>query len=314
MKDSAYAFSVSAVRVRETSLLTKAQIETLVTAPNEASVLRLLEDYGYSGITEGPEYAIAERLREITKFINDVCPDGDLLSFLFVKNDFHNLKAAMKCAVSGIEPDGYFLPPSSLTYDEIKKAVSEKRFGDLPEVFSAASEAWDALTRTMNGQICEMILDRGAIEASVKIAEMTEDEFCMGLADMRARMSAIIIAYRCAAAEKSKDFINSALPEVSGIDKKALVSAALAGCDEVVALSEKYGVPTEDAAGAKDIVLASERLEDEYAAKSAFVSMGTAPIISYYLKAEREIARIRVILSCKRCGFAEDVIRRRAGI
>ncbi len=314
MKDSAYAFSVSAVRVREKSLLTKAQVETLVTAPNEASVLRLLEDYGYSGITEGPDRVISEKLRGITEFVGDVCPNMEVFSFLFVNNDFHNLKAAMKCAVSGIEPDGYFLPPSAISLDEIKKAVSEKRFDLLPEEFSAVSEAWDALTRTMNGQICEVILDRGAIEASVKIAERLEDEFCMGLAELRAQLSAFLIAYRCAVAGKSRDFVNFALPELGGIDKKALTAAAIAGCDEVAAFAKRYGIREDDITGAKDIVTASERLESEYIAKSAFVSMGTAPIVSYYLKAEREIVRIRVILSCKRCGFAEDVIRQRVGL
>jgi len=61
------------------------------------------------------------------------------------------------------------------------------------------------------------------------------------------------------------------------------------------------------------VVFASNALEDEYISKSVFVSMGVSPVIAYYLRSEREIARIRVILSCKRCGFSESMIRKRTG-
>lgn len=313
MKDINYAFSVSAVRVRENGLLTRNQIETLVTAPDEASVLRLLEDYGYSGVTDDPEGAISEKLGEITEFIGKVCPNKELLSFLFVNNDFHNLKAAMKCSVSGIEPDGYFLPPSSVSLDRVKHIVTEKRFDLLPGEFAKAKDAWEALVKTMNGQMCEVILDRGAVEASVAVAEASEDEFCFGLANLRAKMTAFLIAYRCAVAGKNKDFIEAALPMVDGIDRKALITAVLAGCDEVVSFITKSGISSE-VSSVRDLVSLMETMEDEYMARAAFVSMGSAPIISYYLKAEREISRIRVILSCKRCGFSDDVIRERAGI
>ncbi len=314
MKDNAYAFAVSAVRVRETGLLTKTQTETLVTAQDVASVLRLLEDYGYNDAADDAEMAIADRISSITEFIRGVCPDEKLLSFLFVNNDFHNLKAAMKCSVSGIEPDGYFLPPSAISFDSIKKAVEEKRFDTLPEIFSAAENAWNTLVKTMNGQMCEMILDRAAIEAAVKIASETDDEFCIGLADLRAKISAFVIAYRCAAAKKSKDFTAQALPEIHGVDKKALVSAVLSGCDAVIAQAKKYGISVDEGDGVRELIHASDRCEDEYIARSMFVSMGVAPIISYYLKAQREVARVRVILSCKRCGLGEDVIRSRIGM
>ncbi|MBE6708486.1 MAG: hypothetical protein E7578_04500 [Ruminococcaceae bacterium] len=314
MKDNSYAFAVSAVRVRETGLLTKTQTETLVTAEDVASVLRLLEDYGYSDASTDPEAAISDRMSSVTEFIKGVCPDDGLLSFLFVNNDFHNLKAAMKCSVSGIEPDRYFLPPSAISYGDVRRAVEEKRFADLPEIFSSAEYAWNTLVKTMNGQMCEMILDRAAIEASVKIAAETEDEFCIGLADLRAKISAFVIAYRCAAAKKSKDFTSEALPELCGIDKKALVSAVLSGCDAVIAQAKRYGVPVDESDGVRELVLSAERCEDEYIARSMFISMGPAPIISYYLKAQREASRIRVILSCKRCGLGEDVIRSRIGM
>ena len=70
----------------------------------------------------------------------------------------------------------------------------------------------------------------------------------------------------------------------------------------------------DDGAGVRDLILASDRCEEDYISRSMFVSMGAAPIISYYLKAQREAARIRVILSCKRCGLGEDVIRDRTGL
>ena len=315
MKDSAYAFAVSAVRVRENGLLTKNQMESLITAPDEASALRLLEDFGYKGISADVEGVLSERLAAVTAFVTDVAPDRRLLSFLFVNNDFHNLKAAMKCAVTGISPDGFFLPAVSVSTETVKKSVEEKRFADLPESLrQPAADGWNALVTGMNGQLCEMILDRGAIEASVKIAEVSGDEFCIGLAKLRQRCAAFLIAYRCAVAGKTADFIKAALPETDEPSVKAFTTAALAGCDAVAALAEKYGFDLSDGADASAISAAAEVLEEDYISKSSFVSMGVSPVVSYYLRASREVARVRVILSCKRCGLSDEECRRRAGL
>lgn len=315
MKDSAYAFAVSAVRVRENGLLTKNQMESLVTAADENSALRLLEDLGCNGITSDAESALSDRLTAVTDFVTGIVPDKELLSFLFVNNDFHNLKAAMKCSVSGISPDGFFLPEVSVGTETIKNAVAEKKFSSLPEVLrQSAADAWNTLVTGMNGQLCEMVLDRGAIEASVKIAEASGDDFCIGLARLRQRNAAFLIAYRCAVADKTADFIKAALPDTVDPSKKALTTAALAGCSAVADLAEKYGFDLSQGADASVISAEADVLEDEYISKASFVSMGIAPVISYYLRASREISKIRVILSCKRCGLSDEECRRRAGL
>jgi len=201
-----------------------------------------------------------------------------------------------------------------VSHEKIKAVVNEKRFSDLPELFiESASAAWNAVTSGANGQLCEMILDRAATEASVKIAQEKDDAFCEGFAKLRQKLSAILIAYRCAATGKSRDFIGMALPDTESPDKDRLVSAALSGCDEVLKIASGIGIPLEKDADASDVVFASNALEDEYISKSVFVSMGVSPVIAYYLRSEREIARIRVILSCKRCGFSESMIRKRTG-
>ena len=315
MKDSAYAFAVSAVRVRENGLLSRNQMESLITAADDGAALRLLEDFGYKGITSDAEKALSDRISYVTDFVTDVAPDKDLLLFLFVNNDFHNLKAAMKCSVSGIDPEPYFLPAVSVGTDEIKKIVAEKKFADLPELLrQPAAEAWNVLVSTMNGQNCEVILDRAAIEASVSIAQSAGDEFCTGLAKLRRKCAAFLIAYRCAVSEKTADFINTALPETDAPAKRTLLTTALSGRDAVLSLAEGLGFGLPAGAEASDITAASNKLEDEYMARSAFVSMGIAPVISYYLRSVREVEMIRVILSCKRCGLSDDICRKRAGL
>ncbi len=315
MKDSAYAFAVSAVRVRETGLLSRAQTESLITAQDESAVLRLLEDYGYAGITADPEGVLNERMNDVTAFVKDISPDTDLLSFLFIKNDFHNLKAAMKCSVAGADPDKYFMPAATVSTDSIKTAVAEKQFGLLPEMMrKPAAEAWDALLTGMSGQLLETVLDRAAIESAVRIAEESRDPFCIGLAEFRRKLSSFLIAYRCAAAGKNSDFVKLSLPDITEPPRDKLIAAVLAGADEVTSLAGKCGITLPESATASDIQRAADTLEDEYISGAAFVSMGIAPVIAYYLRAEREVSRIRVILSCKRCGLSDDVCRERAGL
>lgn len=315
MKNTAYAFSVAAVRVRETALLTHADYESLIASPDEMSALRILEDRGYSGITENTENVLSGKLKEVTDYIINITPDKSLLSFLFVKNDFHNLKAAMKCTVSGTDPKDYFLPSAVVSENDVIKAVNEKDFSVLPELFRhAAKEAWDVLVTGMNGQLCEVMLDRAAIDAEVKITEESGDKFCVGLTKLRRKLRSFLIAYRCAAAGKSRDFIIASLPEVTEVSRDDIIHATLGGCDEVALLAEQNGISLPDMPDASDINSALDKMEIEYTADSMYVSMGISPIISYYLKASREISRIRVILSCKRCGFSDEMIRKRTGL
>lgn len=315
MKDTAYAFAVSAVRVKETGLLSASEFEALITSADEAGALSFLEDHGYSGITDDTDGILSGRLAEITDFIMSVSPDKNLLTFLFIKNDFHNLKAIMKCSITGDDTGRLLLPSISVDADDMKRIVADKTYNDLPPFMtSPAREAWDALVMGMNGQLCEMILDRGAIEASVKIALETDDDFCIGFAKLRRKISAFVIAFRCAWARKTADLIKLALPETDDPSKDSLITAVLSGCNDVIALAGKCGILLGDNGDASDIATVSRALEDSYISGSSFISMGTAPLISYFIRTEREVSRIRMILSCKRCGFTDKVIRRRMGL
>ncbi|MBQ7827653.1 MAG: V-type ATPase subunit, partial [Clostridia bacterium] len=162
-----------------------------------------------------------------------------------------------------------------------------------------------------NGQLYEVILDRASLTSAVSIAE---DGFCIGLARLRLRLTSILIAYRCAVAGKGADFIRTALPDTDDPAKDVLVKAALAGCSEVASLAVKCGMTLPENPDASDIASSIHTLEDEYIAKSAFTSMGIAPLISYYLRADREVSGIRVILSCKRCGLSDEACRKRVGL
>jgi len=130
---------------------------------------------------------------------------------------------------------------------------------------------------------------------------------------VRCKNASFIIAYRCAATGKTGDFTSLALPDSVPFLHDKLVSAARNGADEVLALCGEYGIDVGEGSGAMSILAGARAAENEYMARSAYVSMGAAPIVSYYLRAEAEISFIRELLSCKRCGFTEENIRERVG-
>ncbi len=314
MKDTEYAFAVSAARVRETKLLSRSQIDSLVGAHDEAAALRMLEDFGYTGITSDPEATLSARISGVTDFVTEVAPGDGVLSFLLIKNDFHNVKAYMKCAVTGTEPEGYLLTPVMIDVSLIAEAAQNKTWNVLPG-FAAkpAEKAWDVLMETMNGQYAEMILDRAALETSVKLAEAEKDAFCIKLAKLYLKTAAFRIAVRCAAAHKGRELLELALPADDSYPRERLLSAALAGVEDVVALASENGFEVPEPAGVDSFEEAARRAEDALRASASLVNLGAAPLIVYYLRCDGEVSKIRKILSCKRCGLDESAIRERIG-
>ena len=55
---------------------------------------------------------LREQAARMWSLLTEVAPDVGELSFLTAKNDFHNLKAALKSLVSDQSPEPYWMHPN----------------------------------------------------------------------------------------------------------------------------------------------------------------------------------------------------------
>lgn len=111
--DNNYLYAVANIRANELSLLSRADIDALIDAPDYKTALTLLDGKGYD-TSFGSDYsAMLDGETEKTwSLIKSVAPSAEALDIFIVKNDFQNLKAVLKSEKTGDDAEKYLVSPS----------------------------------------------------------------------------------------------------------------------------------------------------------------------------------------------------------
>ncbi|MGP1361700.1 MAG: V-type ATPase subunit [Candidatus Fimenecus sp.] len=311
-----YAFGVAMCRAKENSLLSRQDIDEIAAAPSYKRAIELLSNKGYD--TRGGydyEEFLKLRMNDAIETVKSAAENSELLNILFVKNDFHNLKTALKGKKSETEYDKFFEPFGICTYEVLKKSVEENDFSYLPELMrETAEKANELLQKTGSGQLCDIVCDRGAMSAMLCLAEKSKDEVLISYAKNVVLCADVKILLRCAKTEKPKSFMEEALCKIPGIDFSKLEDSALKGESEFIdALSElgfsKFKEKIDE--GFFSFEKYCDDILMENFKMSKYTAFGLSPIAAYYYAVSAEVMCLRIILSGKLNGAEEKVVRSR---
>lgn len=316
MKNNDYLFAVATIRANEVNLLKEADMEQLINAPDYKKAIAVLCDKGYSE-PEGSDYS-AMLDAEITKtweLINKSAPEAEALKTFVVKNDFQNLKAILKSEVSGHNASEYFVSPCVADPDDMLEKIKERKFDDLPQFLSqTAKEAFDTITKTSNGQLCDAVIDTAALENIVAFAKESNDDTLIEYAEDFCIAANIKTAYRSLKTGKNRAFMELSVAKSEKIDRENLIKSALAGETEffdflVNSGFSGYGEALKKGTSAFEKFCDDKMLDTMKKAK--MTAFGISPLAAYFVAKETEIKCLRIILSAKVSGFSNDVIRER---
>jgi len=317
MRETDFAYGVARIRANENSLLSPSAVEQMISAPDFAGALRILADHGWE-IPAAPA-GIAGMLEaqsvKTWQLVTESVPDIGVFDALIVKNDFHNLKAAMKTVFSGAAPSDYFIEPALVPPSLVGEAVSKMNFDLLPDYMrQPARDAYDALVRLENGRTAEMILDTAALDTASDFAKKSGSVLLAEITQLAAAAANIKTAVRCAAIGRDAQFTLSALCRCELLDSEALVSAALAGADALPAFIGASALG-ESAGTLKSGLAAFEKWCDEAVARlvsaAKYTPLGPDPVIAFYIHRDAEIKNARIILNGKSNGLPVETIRKR---
>lgn len=314
MKDTRYAYAVANVRSRENEFLSSSIFEQLISADVLDDVLRILADKGVISADEDADVLadIESKMTEAWEYLREIAPDKDALSFLVVPNDFHNLKTSLKSIVSkSDERTTYYIRPCLVPPESIYNAVASKKFGELPKMLEqAATDGYDILTSTADGQLLDVTIDRYSLKAMCDTAQ--GDEFTKMLTQELAALYNFKIALRAASTKASEAVCSAAFCECKKTDVRALKNAAVRGVDRVKALMQESGYS--DLAD-KESFSEFEKCCDERILRllsdSSTVSFGIEPLIAYYFRKSAEVQNLRLIINAKHAGLSQEIIRER---
>lgn len=317
MSGENYAYAVASVRVKELGLLSPSQMEQLLAAGDYAGAVRHLRDWGWADALDGDDCAGALRgkLVDAWALLQEVAPQPGIFRFLVLKNDYHNLKAAIKATLDGISPDRYYIAPSVYDPGEIGAAVARREFDALPDgMADTAREAYDVLARTGDGQLCDIIVDAATLAAIRRAGRESGYDFLDRLSELMCVSANLKTAARAAKTGKNEDFLSRALCECDTLDKSGLTAAAARGTEQLYAfIAASAYAPAVEALSVS--VSAFEKWCDDLITAqldtARYQFFGPEPLAAYYLAREAEVKSVRILLSGKRNGLAPDAIRER---
>ena len=312
-----YASAVAAVRAMESTLLTQADIDRLISAEGFREAAEILRSCSREAPDTEEEFhkMLDGELEQVWEFISGYVGDDTGLELLLYRNDFHDLKAALKALMMNTEAEELYLRPSNLDLDALSATVRAKRWDDLPPYMrECAAEVYASLSSNMDGQLADIIIDRACLSQMIKAAEKSGSEFLKEYAQRTAIFSDIKTAYRMSLMNKTEAFISIALCGTSAFDASMLARAAAAGTDNLLGVIESCGYG-EAAELLKTSTAQFEKYCDDRIAelieKARMTSFGIDPLAAYYIAKETEIRNLRIIFVCLSCGADKNIIKER---
>ena len=309
-------YAVARVRSKELSLLTRQDIDQLLSCKTYDECLRVLHDKGWGTADDDSAEALLRSEEERTwDFIREIMDDLSPFRVLLIPTDYNNLKAAVKCVVTNTEPHNVFLPGGTVEPEVMMRCVRENDFSPLPpSMAEAADNAYHTLLHTADGQLCDVILDRACLLEVQAAGKEAGHELLEQYAELLVAISDIKVAMRACKTKKSRAFLDSALAPCATLDIGDLASAACKEPEDIFAYLSS--TPYSDAAEEMKISYSSfEKWCDDQVIKligdqkSNPFTIG--PLFAYVLARRNEIACVRIILSGKLNHLDADMIRER---
>jgi len=301
MSSTKYANAVGAVKAMENLLLTRSDIDQLINARTDSEFKSMLESKS------------GDSLKSVWEMLRSYAPDSMELEVLLYKNDFHNLKVALKSVIANRDPKNCFIYPSNLDTGVLLESVRNRDFESIPKyIRSTAEEVYLLLTDTLDGQLSDVVIDTACMKALQESAQKTGSNFMISYAEIITVTADIKTAYRCSKMKKPVSFMEKALCGSRSLEKEFLVNAVISGSLFEELEQTEY---RELAELLKESPAKFEKKCDdmitELAETARMKSFGIDPLLAYYIAKETEIKNLRIISVCRESGADRQTVTER---
>ncbi len=316
MNDKEYIYAVARIRSKELSLFNKSDIDQLMNCNTEKDCLRFLADKGWGkDEAKTSEQVLASEREKTWELLGELVEDISVFNTFLCGNDYHNLKAAIKQVYKGNDLSNIFLSNCTIDPQMIIMAIREQDFSLLPiNMQEVAREAFRIQLHTGDSQLCEILIDKAALDNIYSNGKATGNELLSQYVELKIAAANINIAIRSVKTNKDKEFLKKALAECQSLDINMLIESALEGMESIYSYLSKT-VYFDGVSALQESSQAFERWCDNqiiaFIRPQKYNPFTLSPLAAYLLARENEIKTVRIILSGKRNDISDDVIRER---
>ncbi len=316
MKTQDFTYAVSRIRMKEKGLFSKKEIDRLISQKDYQSVLRTLSELSFGGdnANDNTDIITAEQ-NKLWSLMSELVDDMSVFDVFRLQNDYHNLKVCVKSVYSDTDPATMLVSGGTIEGSALFKKVKNRDYSELSDLLAeTAAASFDALLKTGDGQLCDIIIDKACLDAVSGFALKASDGVIKDYAELFVASANIKIAVRGCKLNKPYEFFTKALSNVQILDKEQLCRSAVKGFDEICAYlgTTKY---KEAVSYIKKSMSAFEKWCDDLIIngmkkqKSEPFTIG--PLIAYILAKQNEIKAVRLILIAKQSGLDDSKLGER---
>ncbi|NLT64047.1 MAG: V-type ATPase subunit [Clostridiales bacterium] len=321
--DYDYLFLSSALRAKETKMLTKDKLERMLDAPSFDDAAKILMDCGYedmSGMNLSElEKALAAHRAEIFSELYPLIPEPSIVDAFRLKYDYHNAKVLIKAESADIDGAYLFSESGMVPIETIAEAYHSEDYSALPKKLGESlREARSVIKRTENSQLADFVLDKAYFDEMKEYAEKLYSPFLADYVKLSIDGVNLRTAVRTLRMGRDIDFLRNALIAGGNIEDELVAEAAYS--EE--GFAPLYGeTPYKEAAllgadAAKggrltEFELSCDNVLIKFLEKAKYHNFGAQPVIAYIGALENEITAARMILSGKLSGVEPALIRER---
>ena len=314
-----YIYQAVSVHLREKEMLNKKDVERLAAAEDVIEVYLILSEKGWD--TADLTAADADKLLIVEEnmtwmFVESLLKDLTPFNVLRCGNDYHNLKAAIKLVYSEDEIlSRSFFAQGSIDATVVYEAAKNHDFSGLPpDMAQAGKEAYETLSHTGNGQLCDIIIDSAALIAMENASKATRSLILKEYARFTIDSANIKTAIRCCGMGKNREFTERAIAPAGSLDTNSLIIAATENLEaiyEFLSRTEYSDAETELRRG----IHAFERWCDDRIMETIRPQQNefytSDPMAAYIIARLTEIRILKLILSAKINALGMDVVSER---
>ena len=186
MGNTKYTYAVARIRALEVALFSDAVIEQLLSCKTAAEALQFVVEKGWGDMADqdDPDVVLRREEEKTWEVIKEVAPDASVFNVLSYPKLYHNLKAAIKEVCTEARNPNIFYDDCPIPGEEMLRIVENREFSRLPShMGNVAQEALETLLHTRDGQLCDIMIDKAALEAIRKAGKESGEPIIENYAD-----------------------------------------------------------------------------------------------------------------------------------
>ena len=319
MPQPSVAYACGRIGVLKRNALHSAQLERLLSARSYEEALRTLSDVGFAAADAADFQTAADlHVKKACELIKAVSPEPKVTDCFLLRYDAHNLKVLLKSRFLAQKPE-FLSTCGTMDVEKLRHAVAEHSYQPLPECFRMTLEALEKqLSVRFDPMRIDTELDQAMYRQAFEWLKGTRVRVALEYFRAKADLQNLVMLLRAKAMHKDAKFFEQLALEGGNIQPKAFVQTAEEP-DKLAKLVRRYGNAVYQAAMSAAMDSAKlprlEKEADDYLyglfKPYRYQNDTMESLIAYLLQNQREATDVRLILTGKLNGFADEAITER---